>query len=263
MLDVSDARLYYELRGSGPLLALIAAPMDADSFAPAADLLAAGYTVLTTDPRGIKRSWLADRERESSPRERADDLHRLLVHLNLGPAAVFGSSGGAVTSLAHAERYPDDVHTVIAHEPPTTSILPDRAEQAAAVEDMIATYEAGDVGAAWGKFLANANIQLDEEVLAQMFPAAPDPEAAADDRFGFTRMLRGTTSFEPDVAALRDGAPRVLIGLGEDSAGQVCDRTSRALARLLGTEPTMFPGGHTGFADDPETFAARMRELLA
>ncbi len=33
-LDVPDASLYYELRGDGPLVALVGAPMDAGSFAP-------------------------------------------------------------------------------------------------------------------------------------------------------------------------------------------------------------------------------------
>ena len=55
-LDVPGARLHYELRGTGPLIALVAAPMDATAFAPLADLLATDHTVLTTDPRGINRS---------------------------------------------------------------------------------------------------------------------------------------------------------------------------------------------------------------
>ena len=33
-LDVGDARLHHELRGSGPLVVLVGAPMDADAFAP-------------------------------------------------------------------------------------------------------------------------------------------------------------------------------------------------------------------------------------
>ena len=40
------------------------------------------------------------------------------------------------------------------------------------------------------------------------------------------------------------------------------DQTSRALAAELGIEPTMFPGGHTGFAEDPEGFAVRLRSVL-
>jgi pimeloyl-ACP methyl ester carboxylesterase len=51
-LEVPGARLYYEVRGTGPLVVLVGAPMDAGPFAPLADLLADDYTVLTTDPRG-------------------------------------------------------------------------------------------------------------------------------------------------------------------------------------------------------------------
>ena len=39
-LDVPDATLYYEVRGHGPLVALVGAPMHAEAFAPLADLLA-------------------------------------------------------------------------------------------------------------------------------------------------------------------------------------------------------------------------------
>ncbi|MET8837584.1 alpha/beta hydrolase [Micromonospora sp. NPDC004540] len=262
-LEVPDGRLYYEVRGEGPLVALVAAPMDADAFAPLADLLAAEHTVLTTDPRGIRRSVLHDPHQNSTPELRADDVARLLAHVDAGPAAVLGSSGGAVTVLALAQARPAQVHTVVAHEPPLLGLLPDREELVAREDDMIATYRAGDRLGAGRKFLANANIHLPEEMVLGMFGGEPDPQAAADEHFQYLHMIRGTTGFRPDVTALRDGPVRVLVGLGERSTGEVCDRTSRALAAALGTSPTMFPGGHVGFAEDPPAFAARLREVLA
>ncbi len=262
-LAVPDGRLYYEVRGRGPLVALVAAPMDADAFAPLADLLAAEHTVLTTDPRGIRRSVLHDPHQDSTPELRADDVARLLAHVDAGPAAVLGSSGGAVTVLALAQAGPALVHTVVAHEPPLLGLLPDREELFAREADMIATYRAGDRLGAGRKFLANANIHLPEEVVLGMFGGEPDPQAAADEHFQYLHMIRGTTGFRPDVAALRDGPTRVVVGLGERSTGEVCDRTSRALAAALGTSPTMFPGGHIGFVEDPPAFTARLREVLA
>src|ERR1700716_2477271 len=86
-LRVPDAQLHYEVRGEGPLVVLVGAPMDARSFAPLADLLAADHTVLTTDPRGINRSPVDDRDRDATPQMRAEDLSRLLTHLDAGPAA--------------------------------------------------------------------------------------------------------------------------------------------------------------------------------
>src|SRR6185369_3812350 len=124
-LRVPDARLHFEVRGQGPLLVLVGAPMDAQPFEPLADLLATDHTVLTTDPRGINRSSVDDPDQDSTPPMRADDLARLVAHLGAGPAAVFGSSGGAVSALALVETRPDLVHTVIAHEPPLADVLDD------------------------------------------------------------------------------------------------------------------------------------------
>src|SRR5258708_13081856 len=84
-LRVPDALLHYEVRGQGPLVVLVAAPMDARPFAPLADRLAADHTVLTTDPRGINRSPVDDPDRDSTPQMRAADLSPLLTHPHPGP----------------------------------------------------------------------------------------------------------------------------------------------------------------------------------
>ncbi|MGC5010072.1 alpha/beta fold hydrolase [Streptosporangium sp. DT93] len=270
-LRVSDATLYYEVRGSGPLVVLVGAPMHAVSFAPLADLLATDHTVLTTDPRGVNRSTLDDPEQDSTAPMRADDLSRLLTHLDAGPAAVFGSSGGAVSALALAVAHPALVHTVIAHEAPLNEVLDDREERHAAVEDIVATYASGDVGGAWAKFLKNANIEMPEFDESEDAPASSpspealaqaDPQQAVDERFWFLHEMRGSTGWKPDIAALRDGPVRIVVGVGEESAGQFCDLTSSALATALGTKPTLFPGGHIAFTEIPDVFASRVREVL-
>jgi pimeloyl-ACP methyl ester carboxylesterase len=256
-LRVPDATLYYELRGHGPLLVLIGAPMGTRFLAPLADLLAADHTVLITDPRGIGASVLDDPESDSSAEQRADDLARLIEHVDAGPAAVFGTSGGAVTALALAQRHPARVHTVIAHEPPVTEVLEEREQQRAAIDDIIATYEAGDVPGAWMKFLVNAGAPPPPE---QLTP--PDGQQVADERHWFRHEMRGTTHFRPDVDALRASGARIVIALGEDSAGQLLDRTAHAMAALLGDKPVSFPGGHIAFVLDPPGFAPRLREML-
>jgi pimeloyl-ACP methyl ester carboxylesterase len=262
-LDVPGARLYYEVRGRGPLVVLVGAPMDAGPFGPLADLLAGDYTVLTTDPRGINRSPVDDPGQDSTPEMRADDLSRLVTCVDAGPAVVLGSSGGAVSALALVQAHPELVRGVIAHEPPLLELLPDAAELHAGNEVVIARWLAGDYAGSWRAFLENANIQLPEGVFEMVFGGEPGAQALADTTYQNTRMLRPTTRFVPDVAVLRSSGARIVVGIGEASAGQVCDRTSRALASALGIEPTMFPGGHTGFAEDPSGFAVRLRSVLA
>ncbi|GAA1663811.1 alpha/beta hydrolase [Nonomuraea maheshkhaliensis] len=261
-LDVPGARLHYEVRGQGPLVALVGAPMDAVAFEPLAGLLAAGHTVLTTDPRGINRSRLADPGQDSTPGLRADDLSRLLAHLDAGPAAVFGSSGGAVTALALAQSRPDQVHTVIAHEPPLVNLLPDRERVHARTEELRASYLAGDVVGAWAMFMEQAGIELPDGALEMMFGGERDPRHVEDERRWFAHEMVHTDHWLPDLALMRTLPVRLVIGIGEESAGQLCDRTARALADALGAEPVLFPGDHTGFVDHPDRFSARLRPLV-
>ena len=261
-LQVAGAEIYYELRGRGPLIALHAAPMDASSFTPLAELLAVDHTVLTSDPRGINRSRADHADRDVTPEVRADDLATLLHHVDAGPAALFGSSGGAVSALAFTQDHHELVDTVIAHEPPLAELVSDREELRVQTDAMIETYLAGDRKGAWVQFMETANFRLPPESIEAMFGGQIDGQAAADEHFFFAHMERATTFWKPDLSALRDTEVTLVVGIGEDSAHELCDRTSRALAAEIGIEPTMFPGGHTGYAEDPEAFATRIREVL-
>ncbi len=262
IVQVPGAQLYYETRGTGPLLVMVGNPMDANPFGPLAELLAIDHTVVTTDPRGINRSPVDDPAQDVAAELRAEDLSGLLSHLGGGPAAVFGSSGGAVSALALAVAHPEQAHTVIAHEPPLHQMLPDRDRHEEAVEDMIATYLRGDIGGAWGRFLADANIVMPAGDTGPALPPEPDPQAAADEKFFFEHLLRPTTRWKPDLDALRTGSTKIVVGIGERSTGQLCDRTSTALAAAIGVQPTHFPGGHVGFVENPDAFAARLRAAL-
>lgn len=261
-LTVPGARLYYELRGSGPLLAIIGSPMAAAPFAPLADLLAADHTVLTSDPRGHFGSVLDDPEADSTPQLRADDLARLIRHVDAGPAIVLGSSGGAVTTLALVEAHPELVRTAVAHEPPLLQLLEDREQQLAANEETVATFVSGDRLGAIRKFMAFAGFVMPEQMFLQMFGGEKPPEELASERYFYLHDMHGTVDWVPDLDTLRDTSVRLVIGLGATSAGQLCDRTSRAIAAELKTEPSIFPGGHGGFMENPTAFAECLREVI-
>ena len=100
-----------------PPLVMIGQPMDASGFRALASHLP-DRTVVTYDPRGLGRSVRHDGRDDSDPEVQARDLHALVVELGAGPVDVFASSGGAVTGLAWVTMFPDDVATLVAHEPP-------------------------------------------------------------------------------------------------------------------------------------------------
>ncbi|QIS12181.1 alpha/beta fold hydrolase [Nocardia arthritidis] len=262
-LAVPGANLYYELRGTGPLIVLAGSPMTAAPFAPLADTLATDHSVLTTDPRGHGGTVLDDPAQDSTPELRGDDLARLIVHIDRGPAIAFGSSGGASSVLALVQDNPDLVTTAVAHEPPLVELLDDRARRIAAIEDIMATYDAGDRLAAGRKFMAFTEVPVSEEMIDQMYGPGRDPAQLAEEAYFFRHEMLGTTQFLPNIEALRNVPTRLVIGIGETSAGQLCDRASRALAAGLGIEPALFPGGHGGFMEDAEAFAKRLRAVLS
>src|SRR3954462_1550691 len=131
-LETDGASIAYDLHGplatadGRPLLLMIGQPMTASGFATLASHLP-DRTVVTYDPRGLGRSTRSDGRIDHSPTVQAEDVHALIEALGAGPVEMFASSGGAVTAFALVAAYPDDVLTLVAHEPPLIGVLPDSA----------------------------------------------------------------------------------------------------------------------------------------
>jgi pimeloyl-ACP methyl ester carboxylesterase len=276
-LDVADGKVYYEVRGSGPLLLVIGQPMTSGPFAAVADILAEDHTVVTYDPHGLGQSVTDEPSDLVTPEVEADDLAGIIDAVGGGPADVFASSGGAVAGLALVANHPDKVRTLIAHEPPVGDLLPDAAQARKAVDEIEEAYRAYGSGAAWGKFVSlvmhTGPIPDDGPAPATWPPpgmeqaedaAPPEPSAKqqADDETFFLRMLKPFTRYEPPIEALRSG-PRVVVAVGAASGEEMARRSADALADRLGQTPTPFPGDHGGFMSDPPAFATAIREVLA
>ncbi len=261
-LDLPGGRLYYEVRGEGPLLLVMGSPMGAAPFTQLADALASDHTVVTHDPRGISRSSIDDPEQESTPDLRADDVAALLDALGAETADLFGSSGGAVTGLALVERHPGRVRTLVAHEPPLLELLPDAAERRAATEEIVETFHREGVQAAWMTFMTSAGFDVGEDGAPARAGGDSSEQDLADGARFFGYELRGTARYVPDVAALTASPSRVVVGIGDASGGLVTYQTSTALAERLRTAPVEFPGDHGGFVSDADDFAQVLRTVL-
>ncbi|GAA4205412.1 alpha/beta fold hydrolase [Microbispora amethystogenes] len=279
-LEVPGCTLYYDVREAGesdaPILLMIGSPMDARGFTALAGHFE-DRTVVTYDPRGIERSTRTDGAAESTPELHADDLHRLIDALGGGPVDIFASSGGAVNGLALVARHPEQVRTLVAHEPPTARLLPDREQALAAVADIRQTYDKEGFGPAMVKFIAIVSHQgeIPADFADQPRPNPADFGLPAEDDGTredplFAQNLVTCTHYEPDFEALRAAPTRVVVGVGVESEGQLACRGGLAVAERLGTEPVTFPSNHGGFLDDtfgapgdPDNFAVTLRQVLA
>jgi pimeloyl-ACP methyl ester carboxylesterase len=280
-LEITGADIVYDVHGplptadGRPPLFMIGQPMAASGFTALASHFP-DRTVVTYDPRGLGRSIRKDGRVDNAPNIQADDVHAVISALGVGRVDMFASSGGAVTALALVVAYPNDVSTLVAHEPPLIPVLPDAqaAERArAGVRD---AYEAKGSGAGMAAFIAMTSWpgEFTDDYLAR---PAPDPA-----QFGMTTEDDGSredpllsdrswaiSSYRPDFDALAASPTRIVIAVGEESMGIFTGRTSVAAAELLGRQATVFPshhggfmGGESGYPGQPEAFARRLREVL-
>ena len=273
-LDVPGATLTYDVReaestSTEPVLLMVGSPMDASGFTTLAGHFP-DRTVVTYDPRGVGRSPQADGLTAATPDEHAEDLHRLISELQTGPVDIFASSGGAVNGLALVTQHPEDVATLVAHEPPLATVLPDREETLAATEDIHETYECDGLGPAMAKFLAL--IRVRGPIPSDFTNRAPDPADAAlptEDDGSRDHPLLGphmvyVTRYEPAFDHLRDASTRIVVAGGVESEDTFPYRAALALAEQLGTKAVIFPGDHGGFHDqgDPDAFAVTLHRVL-
>jgi pimeloyl-ACP methyl ester carboxylesterase len=280
-LDTAEADIVYDVRGplptadGRPPLFMIAQPMDATGFATLASYFP-DRTVVTYDPRGLGRSVRKDGRVENTPTLQAADVHAVIEALGVGPVEMFASSGGAVTALALVTAHPDDLATLVAHEPPIIAVLPDAEAAERARAGFRDIYEAKGAGAGMAAFIAMTSWrgEFTDEYFSQ---PAPDPaqfgmptedDGRRDDPLLSDRSW-AITGYRPDVEALAAAPTRIVIAVGEESLGTFTGRAAVATAELLGQQPTVFPSHHGGFMGDeygyagqPEAFARKLREVL-
>lgn len=278
-LDVPDAVLHYDVRtndsSTAPVLLLIGSPMGAAGFGTLAGHFA-DRTVVTYDPRGVERSQRTDDATESTPDEHAEDLHQLISALDAGPVDIFATSGGAVNALALVARHPEQVRTLVAHEPPAAQALPDREQALAACLDIHQRYLGSGIGPAMAKFITLVGHKgpIPPDFADQPAPNPADLGLPVEDDGSRNDPLVGQnivscTHYQHDFDALRAASTRIVMAAGAESEGEMANRAAVAVAERIGATPVTFPSDHGGFLGgeygmrgDPDAFASTLRQVL-
>ena len=241
-VKVPGATLYYEVRGTGPVLLCIpGGPTDAGMFTDLAERLADDFTVAAYDPRGHSRSPL-DGEPEDVPLSvQADDAAAILSAMGSEPASVYGNSGGGTIGVELVTRHADQVGTLVAHEAPIMELLPDADAWRGTGEDITKAYETGGAFAGMGVFGAAVEVggpntarrcsnrrsrrrPRHEEMMARM--------AGNFDQF-IGHEVRQFMAYVPDIDALKAAPTRIVSAAGETSGEQGARRSAIALAERL------------------------------
>jgi pimeloyl-ACP methyl ester carboxylesterase len=255
------AHLYCQVRGSGPyLMMLCGGAAGAGGFDTVAPYLAASYTIVTYDRRGLSRSPL-DYPGADPPitiASHSEDVHRILTVLGAAPGLVFGSSIGALIGLDLLIRYPADVRMLVAHEPPVGSLLTGDEKPAVSLAEMYA--ETGDADAALRQFAARLTPK-------DLPPLAPGRQAGGrastrNIEFFITNDAPAVQRYELDLGTLKGLTSQLVIGGGRDGRDFPPYASASRLAERLGISLREFPGHHAGYAIHPAEFARTLDQVL-
>jgi len=254
VVEINGARIFYEIRGSGPpLLLIMGLTGDAGWVGPLAELLAEQFTVITYDRRGNSRSPRPEGWKSTSVAEQADDAAGLLSTLGFSPTIVFGNSLGAMILLELIVRHPQAVRGAIVHEPPFLSTFYHSRDL---VDFWKAKVSKGGTRHALGAFTGMKEFEtingLDPSLMKRAFD---------NGEVMFSLEMPVIISYKPNLKVLKGSNVPVFVAAGEETAMYLfC--ASRWLATQLGTDLHMFPGGHVGYVDQPKEFATALLPLL-
>ena len=262
--------LYYEVRGTGqPLLMIPGGGGDGRIYSFVADILSNEYRVITYDRRANSRSTGNDpRNFEISQESR--DAVAVLHAAGETSAFVFGSSSGAVIALDMAKTQPQAVIAIVAHEPPITRVHPDAGKWqrffarvygiAHSLGPTIAMiYFVLGVGLPLG---AGARAEASKKQLRENRARDARPLNMAD---FFTKYeLLPVTNYMPAIDLIKNNGVKVFMAAGQESLDKkrFYAQTAPILAEMLGCEMIMFPGHHVSYVDQPDEWAAMLRNVL-
>jgi acetyltransferase/esterase len=266
-LEVPGARLYHRVTGTGPLIVLVSgANGEADMWQPFVDGIKDHYRVVAYDRRGFSRSELTgpqdwDHRLETD----ADDVGRLIEHLGDGPVTVVGHSSGAIVALKALLRHPDKIRTLIPHEPPAISWLPDEDEWRSFFADCHRIYRESGIPPAMRKFVHGTADPEEVEFMESVMSKNDDGDDAFTEKNAVYWWEHEFLQYPPadlDLDELAEHRDTIVPTGGTTSRGHVANRAVAALAERLGRDLPAFPGGHVGFVTHPKEFTAKFLETF-
>ncbi|GGK79335.1 GNAT family N-acetyltransferase [Streptomyces flaveus] len=264
---MSETTPPYEVRGSGPVLLVIPGgaghPMGLDGLV---ERLADRFTVVTYDPMGLSHGRLGEPVEDQRVEAWSDGARQVLDSVLPGSASayVFGSSSGGIAALDLLTRHPDRVRHVVAHEPPSVTVLPNAARHWGMFEEVYEMYRAEGLQAAMVRLNAGLEDRAWEAPPSVGTSPTPASPSIPDNPMAVfvVHVLRQFTAYVPDFAALKPLSARLTLAGGHDSRGQLPHRTARMLAQRSGSDFVEFPGNHIGAVTHPVDFAERLAERL-
>ncbi|MDQ4098767.1 MAG: alpha/beta hydrolase [Actinomycetota bacterium] len=257
----TETDLYWEARGSGPAILLIAGtPGDGGQFEAVTQELCADHLVITYDRRGTSRSARSPHWAKTSVAEQAADAASVLSRVGVSSALVFGTSNGAAVALELALRHPERVSHLVIHEIPLLSVLEEPAPVAGAIGSLIGgAMEAGGPPAALDAFLRFAF----GDALVDAWPPALRDRMLANADMVFSVEMPAFQAYRPDEDRLAGCRVPATVLVGEEEHLTFFHEAAQWLATRLGTTVDTAPDAHGPHFSAPAALASTLRRIEA
>ncbi len=182
---------------------------------------------------------------------------RLIEHLSDNPAAVFGTDSGAIVGLQVLSLYPEQVHTLVAHEPPLVMLLPDAAKWQVLFDEVYDTYRQSGVPKAMHQFASGIG-SADHRLLMPYIREQTGERGWANAAYWMENELRQYSQVDLDINSIAGHSTQLILAGGCDSQGQLSYQPNKVLAQKLGLDIVNLPGGHLGYLSYPDEFAKEL-----
>lgn len=266
-LSLEDGTLYYEDHGAGePLVFIHGGWMSGDAWGPQVEHFADDYRVIVHDVRGHGRTGASGTENYSIELF-AEDLHRLLEHLEIERANLCGLSLGSMVVQSYLATHPERVRAAVLGGPvqtlPPVDLPPATKAMFSPRSALSASLSMTGSRATFRTLLRSIRattggpwLSLDREVRGQALDAAGDVEPGE-----FRKVFDALYGFEPpELAGLE--VPTLFVFGGREAP--LVKQQARRLAGTVDGEVVAVPdAAHLVNLDQPAAFNRTSEAFLA
>jgi pimeloyl-ACP methyl ester carboxylesterase len=251
-VESDEARVYYEVHGSGPALVLShGADGNTLTWWQQVAYFREYYTVIVWDARGFGRTTCPPEAQDIQLLSK--DLGAVLDDAGIERAALVGHSLGGYSSLPFALNHPERVSCLVLSGSPAAVRL--RGSERAALR-LLAKMDRGLTPQELYLSASFRKRQPDWALLFDQINGLNPPRPTLDDRGGRTRSV----FVEP--SELESFTIPVLAIAGSEDPNYYVQEVSE-LAQLVGAKLTVIDGaGHPSYFENPATFNRCVHEFL-
>ncbi|MDZ7779552.1 MAG: alpha/beta fold hydrolase [Gemmatimonadota bacterium] len=276
LLTLDDARLFYEVRGSGePMIVVHGGPgLDHRYLRPGLDILATRNTLIYYDQRGTGRSTTDVGPETVTLEAFVGDIEALRQALGHERIHVLTHSFGSIIGLAYARAYPDRLRSLVLMNPvePGDRFSAETSRRRAAARTESDSAELATLTTSEG-FAAHDPATLEQVFQVAFRAAMRDPDrveeldlelmdATARNGQEIAELLGGEVRREEPWDWLEEIETPTLVVHGEDDAPPI-EMSAELADQLPAGRLEVLASGHFPYIEAPDDLLAAVSAFLA